>query len=189
LVGFLIVILGQQQLFIAVTLAATLPVLAAPRYALVVSLLRLWAVVLAAIFAAGIAWDVVATPEIREAALAISREAVFDEWATLSLRAIVAGWLTATVVWLLPSAQHLSFVTAVLVTTLISMLHLAHVVAGSVEAMALVWKVEVGFGVALLDFYAPVLLGNAIGGAALVALLTYPQVVNEFVEENPPKIN
>jgi formate/nitrite transporter FocA (FNT family) len=182
-------------LFIAVTLAATLPVLAAPRYALVVSLLRLWAVVLAAnfvgtaIFAAGIAWDVVATPEIREAALAISREAVFDEWATLSLRAIVAGWLTATVVWLLPSAQHLSFVTAVLVTTLISMLHLAHVVAGSVEAMALVWKVEVGFGVALLDFYAPVLLGNAIGGAALVALLTYPQVVNEFVEENPPKIN
>ncbi|MBB3998672.1 formate/nitrite transporter family protein [Aureimonas pseudogalii] len=193
-VGFLIVILGRQQLFTEITLTATLPVLAAPRYALVVSLLRLWAIVLAAnfvgtaIFAAGIAWDVIAMPEIREAALAISREAVFEGWATLFLRAIVAGWLMATVVWLLPSAQHSSFVTVVLVTTLISMFHLAHVVAGSVEAMALVWNGELGFGAALANFYMPVLLGNVIGGAALFALLTYAQVATEMVEENPSKI-
>ena len=185
-VGFLIVILGRQQLFTEITLSATLPVLARRRWKGVVALVRLWTVVLAAnmvgtaVFGAGIAYDVLNAPEIREAALAISAEAMEPAFHYMLLRGIAAGWLMATVVWLLPSADRSGFLVIALLTYLIALFHLAHVVAGSVEAMALMFAGRMSVEDALVGFYLPALLGNVLGGSALFSLISYGQVVNEL---------
>jgi formate/nitrite transporter FocA (FNT family) len=55
-----------------------------------------------------------------------------------------------------------------------------HIVAGSVEAFLLVVNGELGFGAMLVDFTAPVLLGNIVGGTALFALLSHGQVMKEI---------
>ena len=47
---------------------------------------------------------------------------------------------------------------------------LPHIVAGSVETFYLVCGGTLGFGRFLLHFVMPVLLGNVIGGVALVAV-------------------
>ena len=185
-VGFLIVILGRQQLFTEITLTATLPVLARPKMRGVVAVLRLWSVVFianmvgTAIFAYGIATDILSTPDISAAAVAISRTAMEPEFGSMFMRAIVAGWLMATVVWLLPSADSSSFMVITLITSLIALFHLAHVVAGSVEAMTLVFSGDMGFADALTGFYLPALTGNILGGAALFALISYGQVATEL---------
>ena len=188
-VGFLIVILGRQQLFTEITLTATLPVLARPKIRGIVALLRLWLVVFianmvgTAIFAYGISADLLNTPDIAAAAIAISRTAMQPDFWPMFMRAIAAGWLMATVVWLLPSADRSGFLVIGLITTLIALFHLAHVVAGSVEAMTLVFTGNMGFADALTGFYLPALVGNILGGAALFALISYGQVATELDEK------
>lgn len=185
-VGFLIVILGRQQLFTEITLTATLPVLARPKIRGLIAILRLWSVVFVAnmvgtaIFAYGTAIDILHTPDIRAAAIAISQEAMNADFWSMFTRAIAAGWLMATVVWLLPSADRSGFLVIALITSLIALFHLAHVVAGSVEALTLVFSGHMAFADALVGFYIPALLGNVLGGAALFALISYGQVAREL---------
>ena len=185
-VGFLIVILGRQQLFTEITLTATLPVLARPKIRGIVAVLRLWTVVFianmigTAIFAYGTATDILNTPDITASAIAISKTAMEPEFWPMLARAIAAGWLMATVVWLLPSADRSGFLVIALITTLIALFHLAHVVAGSVEAMILVISGNMAFTDALVGFYVPALIGNILGGAALFALISYGQVAREL---------
>ncbi|MCQ0988473.1 formate/nitrite transporter family protein [Jiella marina] len=185
-VGFLIVILGRQQLFTEITLTATLPVLARRKWRAIKALLRLWSVVFVAnmigtaVYGAGIALDVLNTPEITAAALQISREAMEPgPWSTL-LRGIAAGWLIATVVWVLPSAQNAGFLVIALLTYLIALFHLSHIIAGSVEAMALMFSGEMMPHHAIWTFYLPALVGNILGGSALFALISYGQVAPEL---------
>ena len=185
-VGFLIVILGRQQLFTEITLTAVLPVLARPKWKGVRAIIRLWAVVFVAnmigtaIYGAGIAYDVLGTPEITTAALEISREAMEAGPLPTLLRGIVAGWLIATVVWLLPSAQNAGFFVIALITFLIALFHLSHIVAGSVEAMALMFSGELMPHHAIWGFYLPALIGNILGGSTLFALISYGQVAPEL---------
>ncbi|MBO0661032.1 formate/nitrite transporter family protein [Jiella sp. MQZ9-1] len=185
-VGFLIVILGRQQLFTEITLTATLPVLARPKWIGVKAIIRLWAMVFianmagTAVFGAGIAFDALHTPEITDAALAIAREAMeAGPWTTL-MRGMAAGWLIATVVWVLPSAQNAGFFVIALLTYLIALFHLSHIVAGSVEAMALMFAGELMPHQAIWSFYLPALAGNILGGSALFALISYGQVAPEL---------
>lgn len=189
-VGFLIVILGRQQLFTEITLTATLPVLARPSWRGHLALLRLWAIVFTAnmigtsVFGAAIAFDILGLPEISEAAIEISQEAIMEPgFAHTLLRGIAAGWLMATVVWLLPSAGRSGFLVIALLTYLIALFHLAHVVAGSVEAMALVFSGHLSFVDAVAGFYVPALIGNILGGATLFALISYGQVADELDEK------
>lgn len=188
-VGFLIVILGRQQLFTEITLTAVLPVLARTKLRGVIAIARLWALVFfanmvgTAIFGLGIAMDVLNTPDIRAAALAVSREAMEPSFHFMLLRGVAAGWLIATVVWLLPSADKSSFLVIALLTYLIALFHLAHVVAGSVEAFALVFSGEMTLAQAVFGFHLPALIGNILGGSALFALISYGQVVDELDEK------
>jgi formate-nitrite transporter family protein len=188
-VGFLIVILGRQQLFTEITLTAVLPVLARPSRLGIFGIARLWLLVLVAnivgtaIFGAGIAFDVLHAPDIRAAALEIAREATAYSASESFLRAIGAGWLIATVVWLLPSADKSSFAVIALVTYLVALFHLAHVVAGSVEAFSLLFTGELGIQPALFSFFLPTLFGNIVGGSALFALISYAQIAEELREK------
>jgi formate-nitrite transporter family protein len=135
-----------------------------------------------AIFGAGIAADIIHAPEIRAAALDIAREAMALPPGSLFVRAIIAGWLVATIVWLLPSAGSAGFAVIALLTYLIALFHLSHIVAGSVEAFSLIFTGELGAWHALLRFFIPAAAGNIIGGSALFALLSYAQVAQELDE-------
>ena len=187
-VGFLIVILGRQQLFTEITLTAVLPVLARTKLRGFIAIARLWAIVFfanmagTAIFGYGIASDVLNTPDITAAALEVSRKAMEPDFHFMLLRGVAAGWLMATVVWLLPSADKSSFAVIALLTYLIALFHLAHVVAGSVEAFALVFAGEMTLAQAVFGFHIPALIGNVLGGAALFALISYGQVADELDE-------
>lgn len=190
-VGFLIVILARQQLFTEITLSAILPLLVKPGVGKLFKVLRLWALVFAAnlvgtlIFGAGIAFDILHMPDIRAAALDIARAAMEPSPGIMFLRAIAAGWLIATVVWLLPSAENSRFLVIGLMTYLIALFHLSHIVAGSVEASSLIFSGELDVMRAITHFYLPTLLGNIFGGSALFALISYAQIAEEL--EQKPK--
>ncbi|HWU60899.1 MAG TPA: formate/nitrite transporter family protein [Ensifer sp.] len=185
-VGFLIVILARQQLFTEITLTAMLPFLAKPDIRGIFAIARLWALVFAAnlagtlIFGAAIAFDILHMPEIRAAALEIASEAMEPSRGYMFLRAIAAGWLIATVVWLLPSAESSRFPVIALLTYLIALFHLAHIVAGSVEAASLMFSGDLDVARAITHFYFPTLFGNVVGGSALFALISYAQIAEEL---------
>ncbi|MEP9369287.1 formate/nitrite transporter family protein [Xanthobacter sp. VNH20] len=187
--GFLIVILGRYQLFTEITLTAVLPVLADPTRTALAALARIWGVVFAAnmvgtaIFAALLSTRVILPAEIDAGILALSRELATLTPTDALVRGIVAGWLIATVAWLLPSAEHSRVIIIVALTGLISLLQLSHVVSGSVEIFYLTALGEIGLGKALGGFILPLLVGNMIGGSALFALLAYGQVKDEMKDD------
>lgn len=61
-----------------------------------------------------------------------------NSWAQMFFKAIAAGFLIATMVWLLPNAEAAEFWVIVLMPSLIAAGGFAHIVAGSVEAFLLV---------------------------------------------------
>ncbi len=185
-VGFLIVILAREQLFTENTLTAVLPLAAERTWKNLYKMLRLWAVVFAAnmvgtmIFAAGLSLQIFFPEAVREAFVAAGHHILSADPPTQFLRAILAGWLIATLVWLLPSAEGARFWVIILITYLIALGGLAHVVAGSVEAFLLLFLGEIGLGTAVFGFLLPALLGNIVGGSALFALIAYAQVKEEI---------
>lgn len=186
-IGFLIVILGRYQLFTETTITAVLPVLSEPSWRGLGALLRMWVVVLAAnlvgtaLFGAALASGLFLPAEIGEGIFAISRHLAELTPQDAFLRGILGGWLVATVVWLLPSAEQARFGVILILTSLISALELSHVISGSVEMFTLLFAGEVGAGQAAA-ILLPLLAGNIVGGSALVALLAYGQVREEMTE-------
>ncbi|MEJ1157048.1 formate/nitrite transporter family protein [Prosthecomicrobium sp. N25] len=188
-VGFLIVILGRQQLFTESTLTAVLPALADPSRAHATGLARVWGIVLAAnmvgtaVFAAGLAWGRFVPAEFDAGILAVARHLMEAGSADFFFRAIVSGWLIATVVWLIPSSESAAFFVIAAITYLIALLGVTHVVAGAVDVFYLVFLGEISAGHALFGFFLPTLLGNIVGGSALFALVAYAQVREEMATE------
>jgi formate/nitrite transporter FocA (FNT family) len=186
-VGFLIVVLGRQQLFTENTLTPILPLLHNRDGETLWRVLRLWALVLAAnvagtyLFAAAAAHTGAFGPEAKVAFAEISRHAIEGPFGTTFVKAVFAGWLIALMVWLLPAAEGAgSIVVIVVITYVVALPPLAHIVAGSVEAFYLVETGEAGWRDYLVRFFAPTLLGNVVGGVALVAVLNYGQVAPEL---------
>jgi formate-nitrite transporter family protein len=181
-VGFLIVILGRQQLFTENTLTPILPLLAQPSLERLGRVARLWAVVLAAnlagafIFAFVVATMPVFEPEVLTKFDDLASELVSYSFGTTMLRGVFAGWLIALMVWLLPFAETARVLVIVIITYVVGLGRFAHVIVGSVEVLYGVITGSVTLGAYLGSFLLPGLLGNIIGGVALVALLNYGQV-------------
>jgi len=184
-VGFLVVVLGRQQLFTENTLTPILPLLYNRNMRTFRLVARLWALVLAANIAG--TWAISAVlagsnlfpPEIREAFSAISQHAVEASFGSTVLKGIFAGWLIALLVWLMPGSGEARSAVIVLLTWLVSVAGFAHVVAGSVDASFLVLSNQASAADYLWGFFTPTLLGNVIGGVTLVAALNYGQVASE----------
>jgi len=186
-VGFLIVVLGRQQLFTENTITAVLPVMAQTTRQNFESLGRLWGIVflanlagtaLAALFCA---FAPALSPAQLGAMLEISRHSLAHGWVEMFFLGIPAGFLIAAMVWLMPSAgESIQFHVVGLMTYLIGLGGFAHIVAGSVEAFLLLWHGELGLGALLWGFTLPVLLGNILGGTVLFALISYAQVMREI---------
>lgn len=185
-VGFIIVILGRQQLYTESTLTAVLPVLTNPGWDAVSRTARLWAIVLVTnllgtvLFAVLILPEPAFTPEIRIALLQISRESVGGSFGPDLLRAVLAGWMIALMVWLLPNAGSAKILVIALLTYIVSLGHFPHIVAGSADAIFAVFTGQVSFGDYFWHFLVPTLIGNTIGGTSLVALLNHAPVAAEL---------
>ena len=185
-VGFLMVVLGRQQLFTENTITAVLPVMADFSIANVGRMLRMWGIVLLAnltgtLFAALFCTFTPVIPdELRQSMLGVSAELARHGWLEMAFRGVSSGFLIAAMVWLLPSAEAARFWVVLLMTWLIAVGGFTHIVAGSVESFLLVANGQLGVGAMLWGFTAPVLMGNIVGGTALFALLSYAQVMKEI---------
>ncbi|MGA8388985.1 MAG: formate/nitrite transporter family protein, partial [Pseudolabrys sp.] len=185
-IGFIMAVLSRQQLFTESTITAVLPVAADVTWGNILSMARLWAIVLAAnlagtLFAALFcAFTPVLQGEIYNGMLEISRDLLAFSWWEMVFRAIAAGFLMAAMVWLMPGAEGAQLHVITLMTWLIAVGGFTHIVAGSMESYLLVFSGEWVWWRMLTDFMVPVLIGNMIGGTALFALIAYAQVMDEI---------
>jgi formate/nitrite transporter FocA (FNT family) len=182
-VGFLIVILGRQQLFTENTLTVILPLLLDTTFKMLLRVMRLWGIVLAAnlvgtcIFAFCIAHLPVFDAHTRQSFVAIAAAHLGRTFGTVLLRGIFAGWLIALMVWVLPAAEHSRIAVIIILTYVVGLGGLTHVVAGSTVMFFAVATGMLSWSGYLLHFLIPVLIGNIIGGVSLVAAFAHGQVV------------
>jgi formate/nitrite transporter FocA (FNT family) len=185
-VGFIITILGRQQLFTESTLTSLLPFLVQRDRSTFLALLRTWGVVLGAnlvgttIFAAVIANPALFSANVHQAMIDIGQEIMAGDTGPKVVKAMFAGWLIALMVWLLPSARSARLFVILILTYVVALGGLPHIIAGSVEAAFVVFTGHASVGDYLTHFLAPTLLGNSIGGIALAALLNYAPLAPEF---------
>lgn len=187
-VGFLIVVLGRQQLFTETTLTAVLPLLARRNWKAATSTLRstlhLWTVVLIAnlfgtyLFALCVGRSPIFSARIHQSLIDVSTSSAEGGFGVVFLRAVFAGWLIALMVWLLPAAESARVSIIVIITYLIGLGGFNHVIAGSTKFMFLVVVHANTWNDYLLRFFFPTLIGNIVGGVSLVAFLGHAQVVS-----------
>lgn len=184
-VGFVIVILGRQQLFTENTLTAILPLLAHPNRATFMRVARLWGIVYVAnlvgalLFAAIVAHTALFPSNVQQALSEVAHHSLRGDFGLTVLRGVFAGWLIALIVWLLPSSPSTRLHLIILITYLISLGGFAHIIAGSVDVLYLVNTGAISWLTYLFSFMLPTLLGNIIGGVSLVAALNYAQVAGK----------
>lgn len=182
-VGFLIVIMGSQQLFTENTLTAVVPALSNYSRAMLKDVGRLWGIVLTAnilgthIFAWAVASFSVLSTETQAALGTIGTAAMEPAWGPMFVRAIFAGWLIALMVWMLPGAQRARFAVIVVMTWLVGAAELPHIIAGSADVLYLVARGDLAWSAYLWHFFVPTLLGNTVGGVMMVTGLNHAQVV------------
>ena len=184
--GFIIVVLGRQQLFTESTLTAILPLLTRRDGKTLLQVIRLWSIVLVFnivgtfIFAWLISHDVLFDQEINKALKAIAEEAIKDTFWPMAIKAVLAGWLIALMVWLIPGAGQSRLLLIMVLTYVVAIAHFSHIIAGSVEAAYNVFTGAISFGDYFTRFMIPTLLGNSIGGVSLVAILNHAPVRGEL---------
>lgn len=185
-VGFLIVVLGRQQLFTENTITAVLPVMAEKSVVNLWCMLRLWGVVLIAnmvgafLFAAFCSQDGLFSPEVQNAFDVIARHLVDMDPVDKFWRGIVAGWLIAVMVWIIPNCKGGEILVIVLITYLIALGDFTHIIAGSVEAFWLTLNGDLAVAEMFVGFILPTLFGNVVGGSLLFAMISYAQVQGEI---------
>lgn len=183
--GFLVVILGRMQLFTENTITTVLPVMKRKSLACLASMLRLWAIVLTAnivgAFIAGYFMTLpeAFSPEMRVSLTELSQHAVGMGAYQGFVRAIPAGVLVASIVWMMPSSQSGGFFIILAFTWAIAAGDFTHIIAGSVEMAYLIWMNELAAQPAIFNFFLPVLAGNIVGGTAIFTVLAWGQVKNE----------
>jgi formate/nitrite transporter FocA (FNT family) len=187
--GFLVVILGQQQLFTETTLTALIPALTKRDITTLLRTLRVWAVVLVAnllgtvAFGAVLATAPIFPPETIAAMNEIALHVLGEPPLMVGISAIAAGWLLGLTVWLLPGAGPSRPLIIILLTYAIALCQFPHVIAGSVESVYAVVSGQASLSAYFLHFLIPTLIGNTIGGTALVALLNHAPVAAELAEK------
>jgi len=184
-IGFLITILGRQQLFTENTLTPILVLLGKFELGTLWKVARLWLIVLVAnivgafAFAEFIAHAPLLSTPIVQAFHDLARESAKNTGMENFVRAIFAGWIIALMVWLLPASESGAMFIILLLTGFVGAAQLSHIVAGSVEN---IYAVVVGiqpWSDFWMKFFLPCLAGNCIGGVTFVALLNFGQVASD----------
>ena len=184
--GFLIVVLGRQQLFTENTITVVLPVIADFTAKNVKSLGRMWAVVFLAnmvgtfIAALFLSHAPLISPDVLDAMLTLSHHMLSNDFWTMLSKGIGAGFLIAAMVWIIPSAEGAKFHVILAITYLVAIAEFGHIVVGSVEAFLSILNGQAGLFECFTGFTIPVLAGNIIGGTLLVSVISYAQVKDEM---------
>lgn len=187
--GFVIVILGNLQLFTESTVTAVLPVVTHPTLRNFGRLLRLWIAVLAAnlagtfLVALAMSQQLFLDADELAAAVAVSAPALSHDFPSTILMAIPAGFLIASIAWILPNARGSEFWVIVLVTYIVALGGFVHIVAGSGEAWLLLLTGKTDIAGAVGGFLVPAFIGNVVGGSFLFAVLAHGQVRREIKAE------
>ena len=183
--GFLIVILGRQQLFTESTITAVLPLTAHPSWDGLGNMLRVWGVVLLAnwlgCLLAAVAFVVLPLipPDVSAAVVEASQH-YGNLTAHLAFsHGIGAGFLVALMVWMMPSTEHNKFVLIAATGWLIALAGFTHVIAGMCEIAVLVFTGHISVGHAFFTLALPTLAGNILGGSGVFTVMAYAQVKNE----------
>ena len=193
-IGFIIVVLGRQQLFTESTLTAVLPLLTRRDMKTGWQVLRLWLVVLifniigTFIFAWLISHPGLFDDEINRSLRTLSHEAIKDPFWPMLIKAILAGWLIALIVWLIPGAGQSRLLLIMVLTYVVAIAHFSHIIAGSVESAFNVFTGYITFGEYFTRFMIPTLIGNMIGGVSLVGILNHAPVREELPGQQPARI-
>jgi formate/nitrite transporter FocA (FNT family) len=180
--GYIVVILARQQLFTENTMTAVLPLMTEPSLGNFGCLLRMWGIVLignligAALFAYGILHLQQFDSDAQAAFTDIGKELMKNSPLQMFTKGILAGWLIATLVWLLPSAEKAKIAIIVIVTYLIAIGGFTHIIVGTVESLYLVFAGDIRFADYALGFALPTLAGNIVGGSFIFALISHAQV-------------
>jgi formate/nitrite transporter FocA (FNT family) len=189
--GFLIVILGRQQLFTETTLTALIPALTQRTTSVFVMTMRVWLVVLFSNLVATWIFGFVLSrpgmmPEHTVAAMHLIAGHLFAGpfWHTV-IMAGAAGWIIGLMVWLLPAAGAAQPFIIIILTYTISLCGFPHIIAGSVEASFAVFTGQAGGADYFGRFLLPTLIGNTLGGTLLAALLNHAPVVDHLRQARP----
>lgn len=183
-IGFLVVIMGSQQLFTENTLTAVIPLLADRSRRALRNTLRLWAVVLVSNLVGAFLFAFALSIE---GLFGSARTATFERVALSALQheplrafalAIYAGWLIALMVWMLPRAKETDALIIIVITWVVGLGGFPHIIAGGVEAFYAGLRGIAPWNVVVGGYLVPALLGNTLGGVTLVAGLAHAQVVS-----------
>lgn len=185
-VGYVIVIMGRLQLFTESTVTAVLPVATSPTWRNLGRLSRLWICVLAGnlvgvtLVSALMAGEITITHEQRLIALDILGKLELQHWTRTFTLGIPAGFIMASIAWVLPNSRGSEFWVIFSLTYVIALGGFAHVVTGSSQATFLWLSGSIGFSEAWFEFTVPALLGNIIGGTGLFAVLAHGQMRSDL---------
>ena len=185
--GFILVIIGRNQLFTENTLEPVIPLLEDRNWRTFRRVMRLWVIVLAGnmlgalIFALFAARTPMLGESLRPALLHLGAEAVSGGFARVFYLAIFAGWLIALTAWLVQATQRtLAQIVLIWLTIApISAFGFRHSIAGAVESFYYAANGGAGWGGVIGGFIVPAVLGNIVGGVIFVALLNHGQVAAE----------
>jgi formate/nitrite transporter FocA (FNT family) len=185
-VGFLAIILARQQLFTENTITAVLPVMSDPTASMMGKLMRLWGVVLAGNMAGAMIFAFAALKlpifdaHTDEAFLDIGREVMKQGAYPMFAKAIVSGWMIATMVWLIPAAEGAKIWVIGIITYCMALGSFTHIVVGTAEVSYLVFAGELSWGEFWWPFALPTLAGNIVGGSLIFALISHAQIRSEI---------
>lgn len=191
--GFLIVILSRHQLFTENTITPILPLMARRTRKVLISVARLWAIVAAAnlagafLFAVFWTYSGVVDQDVLSTMLDIARETMDKSWLQMLTKAVGAGFLMASIVWILPTARGAEFWSVFIILYLMAAGDLTHLVSSGIQILLLTLAGEVSFASFVWDFGLPVFIGNVVGGTGLFSLIVYAQVHEEIGTSDPKK--
>lgn len=184
-IGFIIVIIGRFQLFTENTISAVLPLLYNKTLYNISLTARLWGIVFLANITGTFCVALLIThtnilpAEVMPAIFELSAHAVHHPAGDLFIKAIPAGFLVATITWLLPNAHYSKFLVILMMTYLIALGDFSHVIVGSAEVFTLLLQGELPI-LKAFQYLGLVGLGNIVGGTGLFTLLAYAQVHKEI---------
>ncbi len=184
--GFLIVVLGRQQLFTETTLTALIPTLTRRDFASLRSTVRVWSIVLVGnligtlVIAAIASRPGVFDPAAQASMAALSASMLSHPFWICVARAAAAGWLIGLMVWLLPPSGSARPFIIILLTYVVAMCQFPHVIAGSVDSAYGVFAGHATVTDYLTRFLLPTLIGNTFGGTALAALLNHAPIADQL---------
>ncbi len=128
-----------------------------------------------------IAKTTIFTPAEMAAFARLAKYGISGDFWTTTIRGIFAGWLIALMVWLMPAADAARVHIILILTYIVALGGFDHIIAGSVDVAYLAWMGGTSWGMFWGKFFLPTLIGNILGGTALVAFLNYAQVAAETV--------